>query len=376
MRLDSLFDLLSLVYTLLSARTLYRLVRNWRTFTDRKLTAADRALATEVAFFLLVPIGVLLHETGHALATLQVGGQVVDFQWRVFWGYVLPAGQFTTLQHWWIFFSGNLVSFLYGLALLPLLWANVGPMPKYLAAQFTRIQLSYTLLFYPLITLLGFEGDWLAIYLLPPPVVSGALLVVHVALVVGLLRVERSAWFRRWLFTLGVEAGRAFQQAEAAVKAQPHAIGPRVSLGNYYFDHHELDLAAAQYRQAMRLDPANFRPYYNLALVELRRKHARQAIKLLHQALERLPVGHPAAPELSMSLAIAHLERNRPRLAGQALDRASPGSELNPEMHYWRGVVHKRLRQRDAARTAFQRAAELAGDAPLGEMARRELASL
>ncbi|MCI0476439.1 MAG: M50 family metallopeptidase, partial [Anaerolineales bacterium] len=109
-----LFDIISLLYAFLGVRALWTLAKNWRAFTDAELTAFDRRLASDIAFFVFIPIGVFLHELGHALATLQVGGQVVEFHYALFYGYVVPRGNFTPLQEWWIALSGNLVSVLFG----------------------------------------------------------------------------------------------------------------------------------------------------------------------------------------------------------------------------------------------------------------------
>src|SRR5688572_25246786 len=77
-------------------------------------------IAVSFILLLLIPIGVLLHELGHALATWQVGGQVREFQWRVFWGYIVPEGSFSPTEDWWISLSGNLVSVALGLLAIPL----------------------------------------------------------------------------------------------------------------------------------------------------------------------------------------------------------------------------------------------------------------
>src|SRR5438445_811720 len=98
--------------------TLYMLVRRWSQFWREPLDANSRQLAVQVAFFLIVPVGVLLHEAGHAVATWSVGGHVVQFSWRVYWGFVVPEGRFTAADVWWIALSGNLVSIFFGLAML------------------------------------------------------------------------------------------------------------------------------------------------------------------------------------------------------------------------------------------------------------------
>lgn len=128
----------------------------------------------------------LAHELGHALATWQVGGQVVAFQWRVFWGYVVPAGDFTPLEYWWIALSGNLVSVALGLLPLGFLGRIRRPFLYTLWRTFAPLQLFYALVYYPAVTLAGFDGDWATIYdfsLAPYPQL---VLVAHLALLGGL----------------------------------------------------------------------------------------------------------------------------------------------------------------------------------------------
>jgi len=78
------FTLISLWYTWISFQTLGRLWRRRATLFDDEVTPGDRAFFDRSAFFLLIPLGVLLHEVGHAAATWQVGGQVDTFRWFVF----------------------------------------------------------------------------------------------------------------------------------------------------------------------------------------------------------------------------------------------------------------------------------------------------
>ena len=62
------FSSLTIIYVFAGAFTLYQVVKSWRGFWTGALTAHNRQLSGGVAFFLLVPIGVLLHEFGHMLA--------------------------------------------------------------------------------------------------------------------------------------------------------------------------------------------------------------------------------------------------------------------------------------------------------------------
>lgn len=160
----SIFDIISVFYCIVAVGVIRRLIKNRESFWDDDITPQDRRLVTEVSFFILIPVGVLLHELGHALATWQVGGTVVDFEWRIFWGYIIPEGIFTQTQRWWIALSGNLVSVLIGI--IPLLIVNHvrKEIIREILLYFAKIELIYSLIFYPAFSFVGFMGDWVRIY--------------------------------------------------------------------------------------------------------------------------------------------------------------------------------------------------------------------
>jgi len=158
------FDLISIFYCIIAIGVIRRLIKNWKAFWDDIVTPLDKRLVTEVAFFILIPIGVLLHELGHAVATWQFGGTVVDFEWRIFWGYIISQGDFTTVQRWWISFSGNLVSILIGIIPLFFISRVRKPIIKELLLYFARLELVFSLIVYPLFSFVGFGGDWVRIY--------------------------------------------------------------------------------------------------------------------------------------------------------------------------------------------------------------------
>ena len=183
------FDLISIFYCIISIGVIRQLVKNWKAFWDDTVTPHDTRLVTEVAFFLLIPFGVLLHELGHAVAVWQFGGTVVDFEWRIFWGYVLPQGDFTTVQRWWISFSGNLVSILLGIIPLFLISRVRKPIVKEILLYFARLELIYSLIFYPLFSFVGFMGDWVRIYNFSVKPYAQITLAMHIILLIVLWKI-------------------------------------------------------------------------------------------------------------------------------------------------------------------------------------------
>jgi RimJ/RimL family protein N-acetyltransferase len=192
-------DLFSAFYTVLSIDTIFRLAKNWNLVWDNSITAKDRFIIQRIAVFILIPIGVFFHELGHAIAIWQFGGEVVEFQWRIFWGYVVPRGNFTPEEVWWIAFSGNLISISFGILAILLIPLIKKAVVKELVYTFALLELVYSLIFYPVFSLTNFRGDWLIIYnfsIQPYPQIT---LGLHLLLLLVLWRITKSNWLLKFL---------------------------------------------------------------------------------------------------------------------------------------------------------------------------------
>lgn len=365
----SLFGLLSLFYAWVGLRAL---VESWRerdALFDARVTARDRYMLDRLAFFAILPFGVLIHEVGHALAVWQVGGEVVEFRWLLYFGYVLPRGDFSALQGWWISLAGNLAGLavgLVGLAALPLLRSQAR---SYLVWSAARLQLYYSLVFYPVFSVLTGFGDWVGIYaaiLQRAPILSSGridrlaaftwlTLALHLALGGGLWALMRSYRFRTWL------VGRYAPEAEAS----PLAIVARDAdtaedlneLGAHYARQGEWRLAERAFREAEAMDPTDIRPLLNQGRVaSLRGRHDR-SLELYGRALDL--AGSPALRRLALvGLAEAELEHRRPQAALAHAERAlaeTPGQE-DPALRLFLGRLRALVGDRDGAREAMRRA--------------------
>ena len=185
------FTPLSLIYLFGAGYTVYQMAKGWRQLLSGRLTPFNRRLASGIAFFLLVPVGVLLHEWGHMLAAWGTGGTVLGLHYFLYWGYVeyIPATP-NPLTLWWVSLSGNLVSYLLGWACIAagLLWRGGAPVLRAILMQLGILELVQTIIFYPLISLdPGFHGDWDTIYSFDAPAASAVTLVVHVISLAGMV---------------------------------------------------------------------------------------------------------------------------------------------------------------------------------------------
>ena len=199
-----LFNSLSIIYLLGAGVTVYGLARGWRAFWDDNLTTRDYQLAGGVAFFLLVPIGVLLHEFGHMLAAWSTGAQVLSLGYFLYWGYVeyIPATS-DPLAEWYIALAGNAFSYFLGIACLlaAVRLRNLRPIVRVVLLQLGILEIVQTLILYPLLDLdPNFNGDWEAIYSFRAPIASGITAVIHVlSLVAFVIFINRNSTVKRLL---------------------------------------------------------------------------------------------------------------------------------------------------------------------------------
>ncbi len=179
------FGILSLIYIVIGFQVVYQLVRSWRPTWDTHFTQQDRALVDKAAFFVLVPVSVALHELGHAVAIWSMGGEVVDFGFYGFAGYVsYYPGLFTDVQQTLIAAAGSFVNLVlcllaFGVALLwkPPLRSSVNE----LLLQFAFLSGINAFVVYPLLDLAsGLNGDWKQMYASGVPWLTGVIIAVQV----------------------------------------------------------------------------------------------------------------------------------------------------------------------------------------------------
>jgi len=178
------FNSISWLYLLGAAFTLYSVVKYRSELARPHLTPRGRQLLSGVAFLLLVPVGVLLHEFGHMLAAWSTGSTVLGLHYFLYWGYVeyIPSSA-SALLEWYVALAGNFMSYLLGIACMAaaLVVRNMRPFFRSTLMQLGILEIVQTLIFYPLISLLpDFHGDWDSIYSFRAPVASTLTALIHV----------------------------------------------------------------------------------------------------------------------------------------------------------------------------------------------------
>ncbi len=194
------FGFISLFYAFLGVRFAVQFWPQRKQIFDSHFTDRDRALITQAAFFFLLPISVALHELGHAVAIWLFGGEVLDFGFYFFAGFVSydPRG-FSDIQQMLVAFAGTLVNILLIVAAMAVVMLKRPPLPapwNELLLQFSAISGLNALIAYPLLDLAtGMSGDWSQMYDGGVPWLTGVIVATQVSCIAAglwLIRNPRS----------------------------------------------------------------------------------------------------------------------------------------------------------------------------------------
>lgn len=366
--ITGIFNILSLLYIGRGLQLTAVIWRQWSELTRFPLTSHKKKLADRAAFFIAVPVGVLVHELGHAVAVWLSGGQVVEFGYRVFWGFVRPAGSFTTAQNWFIAVAGTLGSLAFGLAVWLAGRRATSASIRYFALRAFRFQIYFSLLYYPIFTLFGLFGDWVTIYNFnSTPLLSGATAVCHAVLLFGFWRLNRRGWFEMPAHA-SAEAAEDFEALAREADEQPYDPGRQLAYVDALRRGGATDQARHRLERLLQQHPDLGIAYLEMALLQSAGKGQipRAAVENAEEALRRgLPNGS--------SQALAH------QLLGQyaldverfeeAIDHFSKALQHLPNtadllqqahLHQRRGQARRRRRDYQAAQEDLQQALALA----------------
>lgn len=378
--LGSLFNIFALFYIFRGVQLLVRIVRDWAGVVAEPLTREKQRLAEQAAFFISVPISVLVHELFHAFAVWGFGGEVVEFAYRVFWGYVVPAGKFTLPERWFIALAGTLGSLLFGLSVWLLLRHNDSRTLQYFGLRTFRFQVYFSLLYYPLMTIILPIGDWRMIYdFAATPILSGATIAVHLLLLGLFWRADRQGWFEMPAFESAAEQAHYEQLESGMTQGDPRATLQTID---------QLRRGGATHQAKALLDdfvaanPTSAEGYLLKAtlLTDGRGEIGSEAVEYAEKALS-LGLETPRQVAYAQQLVAGYyLQRGDGATAASWLTRAivegqDPAYLAN--LYYLRSQANRRLGDLDAARRDVTQAIELAatsGDAAALARYEQELA--
>ena len=244
------FLIISLFYAVIGFRIVRQLWRERRAIFDDRYTPQDRMAIDQAAFFVLIPISVAFHELGHATAIWSFGGQVEDFGYYLFAGWVSYSEPFTATQQLVVTLAGSLVNLVILLAVMAIVLLR---RPRFrapvndLLITFAVLQAINAFVFYPLLDYAtNMNGDWMQIYGTEASQWRLPILLAHVGLLAGMWQLSKRRAFRLRLGALtglppGGERGlmgdigrrqptRGRQQAARPAGATAPAPAPRLTI--------------------------------------------------------------------------------------------------------------------------------------------------
>ncbi len=296
---------------------------------------------------------------------------MVEFGYRVFWGYVSHTGDLTAAQHWFVSLAGTLGSLAFGLVVWLLLRRNPSRTWQYFGLRAFRFQIYFSLLYYPLFSFILPIGDWRTIYNFgATPILSGAALVIHAALLLWFWRADRVGAFEMTAFdTVEQERHYAALTASGDLTVRLQAIEMLRQGGSLRQAQRELDAFLAD-------NPNSAEAHLQRALMlgTGRGANGNQMAAAARQAAA-LGLRRPADAALAHRLAALHeLERGDGRAAEAELDAAlmpTPGydpehldSLTRADLHQLRGQAYRRQARYDDAHREVGLALELAAAGP------------
>lgn len=228
--------ILGIVTLPVSIYTVKCVVENFGTLFDEDLTIKDRNLLKQFAFFVLLPMVVLFHEIGHALAARYFGATVTAFHWSIFWGEVVIDGKLTPIQHYIIALAGNLFQlatcfFALGLALI-----ETSPALVALSVYFYIFNGLACLIGYPLLSLTAWNDDFAMIYGQPNLQIATITGIVHLLLIALFLFTFFSTTGRLWFVKKTRPAWyKEFSKVLARAQQENDAINYLSVAWQYYF---------------------------------------------------------------------------------------------------------------------------------------------
>ncbi len=362
------FDLISVFAVLIATQTLWQLSQNWTNFWDDRITGQDREIAQRLAIFILIPIGILLHEVGHSLATWQVGGTVTTFQWRFYWGFIIPSGNFSAAEYWWIAFSGNLVSIILGLlpiAFIPYVRKRIVGEVLYF---FACAELVYALVGYPILSFGLQGGDWVKIYDFSVQPYASLTLACHVALLWGLWQLYHSQKAIHWRLALNSNILNTWEKLKTDIAQAPDDLQLNLELAYLLVQNNEVHAAKKIAQQVYRIAPDDERVGVFRLVMDYNQRAYRKAIQSGRQLINtELSAENQLRVYRILSFSLHKIGNLKEALAYADLGLADDPDNYSLRCH--RGVIKQSLNQHQAAKADFNVALENAPD----EESRRQL---
>jgi Tfp pilus assembly protein PilF len=371
----SFFNLITIFYGLLGLRLANTLWQEREQIRQEPLTPQKKNWGDEAAFYLAVPVGVVFHELGHAIAVWFFGGRVVEFGYRLFWGFVRSAGNFTPAENWTIAVAGTVGSLLYGFAIWLLLHRSSNSSVRYFGLRAARFQIFFSLIYYPIFTLIGFVGDWETIYNFgATPLLSSMTAGFHITLLLLYWYLERRGFFEMPSFADGATQARYEALRDAALH-DPAKAG-HLNLIQMNLQGGAIRTARIQLQALLKDNPQSAEAHLQMGMLlsQKRNRVTRKAVRHLERALELGLSGKSLVGVAAIMLGQYYLSVEKYEEGLRVIDRALAALSDDPgnlsgyaQAYALRGTLNQRLGRNLAAEQDLQRAIDLSSQNGEGE---------
>jgi len=370
--LELIFYGLSLLQAYRAVQLTGRIRRDWLGFLSAPLTRQKMHLVEQAAFFLAIPPSVIVHEYFHAFPIWQFGGRIVNCGYGFYWGFVQPDRLFPPAQQWIISLGGTIGSLLFAAVLFGILYRHRSQTLRYFARQSLRTLLFYSLIYYPIFTVVTFIGDWRLIYdFAATPLLSGGTAVIHILVLLLFWQANRLGWFEM-IGHRSAEEAAAFAQLEAQRRLSPQDAKLTLSYVERLRTGGAIQKATTVLKQLISQQPNMGEAYLQLGLIQAEGKKnvPVTAVRNLEKGL-LLGLNSPRQQAMAHQLLGQYqLDIGKGQEALQHLDQAiraietiadPPTSPLyKAHLHHLRSLAHQRLQQPELARQNAKDALELA----------------
>jgi len=162
---------------------------------------------------------------------------------------------------------------------------------------------------------------------------------------------------------LAAEQGRlpeALAALSAAIQENPRLGEAYIARANLLQQQGDIQAAATDYEQAVKLEPYNFTANFRLGVIYQQVKKFAQAIVVYQRALETRPLD----PQANMNLALSLMQVGQPMQGLYYAQRAVQGDDNSATAHANLGVMYAQTQFHSAAIDQFKRSIELDGRQP------------
>jgi tetratricopeptide (TPR) repeat protein len=381
------FQPILLLFTLLSLRYVWRGIqlgnnmwRNRDVLVADPLTKQKAKIAEDASFYVFVPIGVFIHELGHAIVVWLFGGVVLEFGYFFYWGYVLPDRTFSDPQQWLLSIAGTLGNVVFLIAVYFFTRHNPSRWVRFLGRRVVRFQIFFAFIYYPIFTALLAFGDWRTIYAFgDTPMLSSLTAVCHAGVLILYVVLDRRGWFDTITYESAEEqrnAGIILGRAEAHpddVSAQWGRMQVLMNGGN-------IKRALREAQTLVKRQPDSAEAQLMLAIAEtggqndISPRSGQRAVKALS-----LGLSDPAQLATAHRMAASYYdETNRTDDALHELELAFDSAEIAQRngkqvnvapIFYEQGLILRRIGRKAEADDAFERAISQAKNDGYGQQA-------